>query len=288
MKSVFEKYSILVPKSRCGNKNSFEDWDDIVQLFREKSIIYESVRNFFHKFEDNWDNINKIATSDLRNELQKLDIQDIEEIFNFWKKINKKLDIINPIIQKLKILEINHGMTFISTNFRKLENFYINLCPEHYKLGFWSFYSCMHASNKILYSKEQFDIIIKEQDKKFKKDINSENWNLELYFINQDDESVKYIFSVEYKNDEITKIKSDIGQYNIHEPLHKNDECNCYSKETLSKEEKIELDKVSFGLICLTELLKINIIEFIPFLKNTKKSECHRIKYLRSELESLV
>ena len=294
MKNAFERYSILVPKSKYSDKDSFDYWENIVQLFRTKNIIYQSVKIFFHKFEGNWENIDKIATSGLRKELEKLEIEEIEEIFKFWAKINKKLDIIDPIIEKLKILEINYGRTKISSILKKntnLEDFYINLCPESHKFGLWGYHSktSFVFDSELPYSKTEFDILIKKENEDFEEEINSKKWNLEISFTHPTDKLLKYIFSVKYENNEIINIKSDLDEQPY--PLHKNDFCNCdfekqvKSKETLNNEEKEEVDKIILGLIYLSKLLKINIFEYIPFLKNDKDSKCLRTKYLKSKLE---
>jgi hypothetical protein len=146
----------------------------------------------------------------------------------------------------------------------------------------------MHFSNKLYYSSNQFNIIIKKEEEKFEEDISSKKWNLELEFINPGDSLLKYIFSVKYEDDRIIDIKNDLNENDYHP--HKDHFCTCHrnKNEILSEDEKIELDKVSFGLISLAQLLKINIIEHIYFLKDTENTKCRRIKYLRSKLEFLI
>ena len=284
MKKAFETYSILVPKSKYSDWDSFDYWDNIVQTFRNNGIIYQSVKIFFHKFEDNWKNINKIATSGLRTELEKLEIEEIQEILNFWEKVNKKLEVIDPIIEKIKILDIDNQRTSISTNLQNLKIFYINICPEYDKKGLWIDNSSTYSCNEVSYSKKLFDVSIKEEQDNFEEELKSKKWNLELKFFNPKNEALEYIFSVQYENDIIVNIKSRMDINPFH--LHKENNCNCYFKEILNDEDKTEIEEIAFGLICLTKLLKINIIEFIPFLK--KVTQCKRMKYLKSELKSFL
>jgi hypothetical protein len=165
------------------------------------------------------------------------------------------------------------------------------LCPESHKLGLWGWYSktSFILHDNLSYSRKQFDILIKKENKDFEEEINSKKWNLEISFAHPTDKLLKYIFSVKYENNEIINIKSDLDEQPY--PLHKNDFCNCdfekqvKSKETLNNEEKEEVDKIILGLIYLSKLLKINIFEYIPFLKNDKDSKCLRTKYLKSKLE---
>jgi hypothetical protein len=75
IKNVSDRYGILVPKSKYSRDGSFDYSSNIVKIFKNNNIIYQSVKKFFDKFEDNWDDIDKISTASLRKELEKLEIE---------------------------------------------------------------------------------------------------------------------------------------------------------------------------------------------------------------------
>ena len=280
IKKCLEEYGIIVPKNRYDNSQNSGNSNLIWKYFYIQGIIQYSIDEFSEKFKKNQLQNNEWDEDQWRKELRQLKTKEIKSILAFWNKVLEKIEMIKKHIINMEILMLNietnlSEISFNKTYDIKIDNFYINLQPDFDIMGFWSGRYFCGKFEEIPYSDKRKEENEKLKRQNFHNSVTSLSWKLELKFKRKenfiDDEGV---FSIKYSNGQVVEIESFLNRNKYF--------CNRSKRDEISQKDMTYLDESLIYFIYLSELLGLNIIEFIKFLKNEK---CHLSNYLKTKLE---